>query len=118
MNLRIVLACMILGVVTEALSQWQKLWIYQYSWWPIVSVLVVFGLLFGWLSTMVADYSPFLRFVLGAVVGVAYEGANLWLLHIWHFPNQRLLFLRGRVALALGAGIPWGIAPLVTPLFR
>ena len=118
MNLRIVIACLILGVVTEGLSYWQKLWVYDPPWLRLVSILVVYSLLFGWLSTTVADYPPWLRFALGAAVGVLYEGANLMLLHIFSFPNQRLLFLRGPMALALGAGIPWGIAPLLTPLFR
>jgi hypothetical protein len=72
---------------------------------------------FGWLSTTVAGYPPLLRFAVGAIAGVIYEGANVMLLHIFSFPNQRLLFLRGPLALALGAGIPRGLVTLLTPLF-
>src|SRR2546423_3882485 len=117
MNLRIVIACLILGAVTESLAYWKKLWVYDAPWLRLASVLVVFGLLFGWLSTIVGNYPPLLRFTLGAIVGVIYEGANLMLLHAFSFPNQRLLFLRGPIALAFGAGIPWGIVPLLTPVF-
>jgi len=118
MNLRIVIACLILGALTEGLAYWQRLWVFDPPWLRLVSIFVVYGLLFGWLSTTVADYSPWLRFAAGALVGVLYEGANVFLLHLFTFPNQRLLFLRGPVSLALGAGIPWGIAPLLTPVFR
>ena len=118
MNLRIVIACIILGVITEGLSYWQTLWIYDPPWLRFVSILVVFGLIFGWLSTTVADYPPLVRFAVGAIAGVLYEGSNLMVFHFFSFPNQRLLFLRGPIALALGAGIPWGIVPLLTPIFN
>jgi len=118
MNLRIIIGCLILGVITEGLAYRQKLWVFDPPWLRLVSIAVVYGLLFGWLSTAVADYPPLLRFAAGALAGVLYEAANLFLLHLFSFPNQRLLFLRGPIALALGAGIPWGIAPLLTPVFR
>ena len=118
MNLRIVIACLVLGALTEGLAYWQRWWVYDSSWVRLVNVLVVHGLLFGWLSTTVADYPPLLRFAVGAIVGVLYEGANLLLLHLFSFPNDRLLFLRGRVAIIFGAGIPWGLAPLLTPMFK
>jgi hypothetical protein len=118
MDLRSVLVCLVIGAVTEALSHWQKLWIYDPPWLRIVSVLLVFGVFFGWMSTALADYSAFFRFVVGAGVGVVYEAANLTLLRAWSFPDQQLVFLRGPVALAVGAGIPWGLIPLVVPLVR
>ncbi len=118
MNLRIVLACLVIGAITEALSHWQKLWIYDPPWLRVASVLIVFGLVFGWMSTALADYPAILRFAAGAGVGIVYEAVNLTLLRAWSFPNQQLLFLRGPVALAVGAGIPWGLLPLVAPFFR
>jgi len=117
-NLRIVIACIILGVITEGLSYWQRLWIYDPPWLRFVSILVVFGLIFGWLSTTVADYPPLVRFAVGAIAGIVYEGSNLMVFHFFSFPNQRLSFLRGPIALALGAGIPWGIVPLLSPIFN
>lgn len=118
MNLRIVLACLALGVVTEALSSWKRLWLYNPPWLRVASVLIVFGLIFGWMSTALADYPASLRFATGAGFGILYEAVNLSLLRIFSFPNQQLLFLRGTFALAVGAGIPWGLLPLVSPLFR
>ena len=118
MNLRIVIACLILGVLTEGLAYWQKLWIYDPWWLRVVGIVVVYGLLFGWLSTAVGSYPAGWRFAAGALAGVLYEGSNLLWLHLFTFPNGRLLFLRSPTAIILGAGIPWGLAPLLTPLFR
>ena len=64
-------------------------------------------------SDTLADYPASLRFAAGAGFGVVYEAVNLTLLRAWSFPNQQLLFLRGPVALAVGAGIPCGLLPLV-----
>jgi len=118
MNLQIMLVCLVIGAVTEALSHWQKLWLYEPSWLRVANVLIVFGLFFGWLSTALADQSAFVRFATGAGVGIVYEAANLTLFRAWSFPEQQLVFLRGPVALAVGAGIPWGFIPLVAPLVR
>jgi len=118
MSLRIVLACLVIGAATEALSYWKRLWIYSHPWLRVASVLIVFGLIFGWMSTALADYPAILRFAAGAAFGIIYEAANLTLLRVFSFPNQQLLFLRGSFALAVGAGIPWGLLPLVAPLFR
>ena len=118
MNMRILAACLVIGAITEGLAYWQGLWIYDRSWKRVASLLIVFGLIFGFLSTLVADYSALLRFAAGAIVGVVYEGLNLGVLRVFSFPNQRLLFLRGPVALSLGAGIPWGLLPLIAAFFR
>lgn len=118
MNIRVVLACLIVGVITEASSYFLRLWLYDPPWLRLVSVLVVFGLVFGWVSNVLAGYPAGLRFAAGAALGVTYEALNLTLLHAFKFPNQRLWFLRGSVALALGAGIPWGLLPLLAPMFR
>jgi hypothetical protein len=118
MNIQIMLACVIIGTITEALSYWQKLWIYHPPWLRLASVPIVFGLVFGWLSTALADSPAIQRFAIGAGVGIVYEALNLSVLRVFTFPNQRLLFLRGSVALAVGAGMPWGLLTLMAPLFR
>ena len=100
------------------MAYWLGLWTYNRSWKRVASLLIVFGLIFGSLSTAVADYPAFLRFVAGAIVGVVYEALNLAVLRVFSFPNQRLVFLRGPVALSLGAGVPWGLLPLVAGVFR
>jgi hypothetical protein len=118
MNLRILIACLVIGAVTEGLAYWLGLWTYNRFWKRVASLLLVFGLIFGSLSTAVADYPALSRFAAGAIVGVVYEALNLAVLRIFTFPNQRLLFLRGALALSLGAGIPWGLLPLVAAAFR
>jgi hypothetical protein len=118
MSLRITLVCLAVGAATEVLSSWQRLWVYHPPWLRAAGVLVVYGLIFGWMSTALAVYPALWRFAAGAAFGVAYEAANLAVFRFWSFPQKRLLFLRGPVALALGAGIPWGLLPLVAPLAR
>ena len=118
MNLRILAVCLVIGAITEGLAYWQGLWTYNRFWKRVASLLIVFGLIFGFLSTAVADYPALLRFAAGAIVGVVYEALNLAVLRVFSFPNQRLLFLRGPVALSLGAGLPWGLLPLMAAVFR
>ena len=75
MNTSIFLACLALGVATEVVSSQFNLWVYQRPWLRIVSVAIVFGLVFGWLSTLVSEQSLQVRFVAGAAVGIVYEAA-------------------------------------------
>jgi hypothetical protein len=116
MNVGIVATCLALGIVTEVISHSLKLWSYEPAWLRIANVVVVFGLVFGWLSSAVAEQPIIVQFSVGAILGVAYEAANLLFLHLWSFPNNQVLFLRGRTALILGAGIPWGLLPIVAPV--
>ena len=81
-------------------------------------MLVVYGLIFGSLSAALVNYPVALRFAAGAIVGILYEGLNIAILRVFSFPNQRLLFLRGPIALSFGAGVCWGLLPVVAPLFR
>jgi hypothetical protein len=99
----------------EAVSYALKLWSYNPEWLRIASVVVVFGIAFGWLSSAVAAQPIILQFSLGAVVGITYEAVNLLFLHLWSFRDNQLLFLHGRTALILGAGIHWGLLPVAAP---
>lgn len=118
MNIRIVAACLVIGAIVEALSYWRTLWIYQPPWLRSVATLIVYGGIVSWMSTILADQPAIWRFAAGAVFGVIYEAINLIVLRLFTFPNQRLLFLRGTVALIFGAGLPWGLLPLAAPLFK
>lgn len=115
MDPTIVVVCLAIGAITEVTSHLLQLWVYRMPWLRVASVIVVFGLAFGWVASILRGNSPVLQFGVGAAMGVAYEAANLLLLHAWSFRNDRLLFLRGRAALILGAGIPWGILPVLAP---
>ncbi len=80
MSLGILLVCLALGAITETLSRALRLWRYPRAWLRVVSVVVVFGLVFGSLSSAVAQQAVLVRFAAGAVLGCLYEAANLlWL---------------------------------------
>ncbi len=114
MDLRIFLACLVIGAITEGLSYALKLWVYKPPWLRLANVIVVFGLVFGWVCTCLAGEPRWIQFAAGAVLGMAYEAANLYFLRWWSF-TDRLPFLRGRLAIILGAGIPWGVLPIAAP---
>jgi len=116
MQLRIVLACLVVGIVTEAAAALLDLWRYHPAWLRVANALLVFGVVLGWMSSAFADAPAALRFAVGAGFGIAYEALNLAVLHAWSFPRDRLLVLRGPAALVLGVGLSWGIVPLVVPL--
>lgn len=101
-----------LGVVTEALARLLRLWVYQDWLTPVLNVLLMFGLAFGTLSWILVGH-PVLAAFAGAGVGIAYEYANHVVLRLWHFPNDRLLFLHGAPALVIGVGLAWGAIPPV-----
>ncbi len=114
MSLGILLVCLALGVVTETLSRALRLWRYPRAWFRVVSVVVVFGLVFGSLSSAVAQQPVLVRFAAGAVLGCLYEAANLLWLRLFTF-QEPLSLIRSRTILILLAGIPWGVLPAVAP---
>ena len=116
MDVRMMLVCLALGTATEAVSAGLHLWLYEPAWLRVANVVLVFGVLFGWLSSVLAASPGALRFLVGAAVGITYEALNLAVLRAWSFPQDRLLVLQGPVALALGVGVAWGLLPLVAPL--
>jgi hypothetical protein len=114
-DLRIALACLALGAVTEAVSAGLGLWLYDPPWLRLANVVLGFGVLFGWVSSALGESPSAVRFLVGAAVGTAYEALNLTVVHAWSFPQDRLLLLHGPIALVLGVGITWGFLPLVVP---
>ncbi len=114
MSLGILLVCLALGVVTETASRALRLWMYPRAWLRVVSVVVVFGLVFGSLSSAVAQQPVLVRFAAGAVLGCLYEAANLLWLRLFMF-QEPLSLIRSRTILILLAGIPWGVLPAVAP---
>jgi len=114
MKTSIFLACLAMGVAMEVVSSQFNLWVYQRPWLRIISIALVFGLAFGWLSTIVAEQSLLVRFAAGAAVGIAYEAANLLFLHLFSF-QEPLSLLRSRVVVILSAGVPWGLLPVAAP---
>ena len=116
MDPRIVLTAAAAGVAIEAIAAALDWWIYHPPWFRAVNILVVFTLIFGWLSSALVASPLWMRFGAGAAFGIAYEGLNLAVLHAWSFPDDRLLFLRGTPALVLGVGLSWGLIPVLIPV--
>ena len=113
MRAPIVLACLVLGVATEAIAWAFGWWVYDPWWLGVVNVIAVFGGVFGWLTSRLADGPWWRRFAAGAAFGVVYEAANLAALGWWTFPGDRLLLLHGPVALVVGVGLAWGAVPVM-----
>lgn len=108
------LVCFVIGVVTESFAQWQKLWAYKHPMIRVCNVLVVFTLLFGFMSYHLQNH--LLSAVLaGAVWGVVYEVVNDRWVKGWRFlGNPRWLI--GPVAV-YGVGVAWGaIVPIAVLL--
>ena len=89
---------MTLGSVTEVCARLLNLWVYRQPQTPVLNVIVVAGLVMGGIATLVPRYGMLPAFVAGVAVGLAYEIANLAFLKWWDFPDQRLGFIRGHVA--------------------
>jgi hypothetical protein len=101
------------GVVGEIGAFAQGLWVYRRPLYPVVNVLVMFGLVMGTLARVGAGLGVTGLFGLGFAVGLAYEAANFALLDWWYFPDDRFLGLRGRMACAVGVSLGWGTVPVL-----
>ena len=106
--------CLAATASIEAIAHWFDLWRYR-SVIHRVGGAVVTAAAFGFLAAGVADQPAVVRIGLGAAAGIALEALNLLVLKLWMFPDDRLLFFRGRLAIILAAGIPWGALPASAP---
>jgi hypothetical protein len=111
--LRYVLIGMAIGVVTELVARTLRLWIYQKPQTPVLNVVIVFGLIMGGLASRTKLLG--LPVVMGVAfaIGVLYEVANLRVLKWWHFPNERLAFIRGHAAIVVVLALLWAAVPAV-----
>jgi len=112
--LRCIVISMIIGALTEATARLLKLWLYGQPQTAILNIVGVFGFIMGGIAGLVPQIGAGAAFGLAAVVGMLYEIANLRLLHWWHFPAERLLFIRGHHAIVLVLTMLWGVLPVLT----
>jgi hypothetical protein len=103
-----------IGALSEGAAYYQRLWVYRNLTYPIVNVLVVFGLVMGGLASRGAAWGLGAVYAAGAAVGLAYEWLNLALLGWWSFPGERLLVFRGHAAIVTALG--WGVVPVAIAL--
>ncbi len=107
------LIALAIGTGAEVIARSGRLWLYRKPVYPVVNVLVMFGVVHGLLlasAVPALGYVPV--FLLGWGVGYAYEQLNFALLSWWDFPGDRFLVFRGKQACALSVGVLWGLVPV------
>lgn len=106
-------AC-IVGIVMEVTARIGRLWLYRSPVYPVVNILIMFGLVMGGLSLSIATLGPVPVFLLAAAIGYGYEMLNFAVLKWWDFPGDRFLLFKGKQACAISVGLLWGLVPLIT----
>lgn len=116
------LAALLLGVACEQAARALRLWVYARPLYPIVNVVVAFGLVQGlgvaWTvggKQAIGQIAPVL-FMVGAVVGIALEGVNLYWLGAWSWPRKSIIGITRPIDKAAFIGVMWGFAPVVTAI--
>jgi hypothetical protein len=106
-------ACLV-GFVTETLARTARLWIYRKPIYPMINILIMFGLVMGGLSLVIPTLGHGTVLLIAAAIGYGYEQFNFAVLKWWDFPDDRFLVFEGKQACALSVGALWGLAPLIT----
>ena len=114
--LRVFVIAVAIGALSEAVARLARLWLYRRPIYPVLNVLVVFGAVMGGVAMLAPSLGLAGVFGLGFALGLAYEAANLAVLDWWTFPDDRLLFLRGKTACALGVSVSWGLVPVAVAM--
>ena len=114
------LAALLIGLICEQAARAMRLWTYRKPFYPAVNILLAFGLLQGlgvaWTiggRQQVGQIAPVL-FMVGAVVGIAIEGANEYWLDLWSWTTKPIIGITRPIDKAAFIGVMWGFAPLVT----
>ena len=114
------LAALLIGLISEQAARAMRLWSYRKRFYPIVNVIVAFGLVQGlgvaWTiggRQDVGKIAPVL-FMVGAVVGIAMEGANEYWLDAWSWTRRPILGISRPIDKAAFIGVMWGFAPVIT----
>jgi hypothetical protein len=113
------LAALAIGSATEAGARLLRLWRYRSLAFPILNILVVFGLIqglvVGWViggRQNLLSIAPVL-FMVGAVIGILLEGLNLYWWRAWSWPAKPLLGIERPIDKAAFIGFIWGFAPVL-----
>jgi hypothetical protein len=109
---------MVIGALSEAVARTFGFWLYRNPVYPVVNVVLVFGLVMGGLSLLVPNLGLAVVFLLGLAVGYAYERLNFATLDWWYFPHDRFLAFRGKQGCAVSVAVLWGTVPVVNHLLR
>jgi hypothetical protein len=120
--LRCLLTSIALGAVCEVISGRLNIWTYRSGATLVANVCLMFGVVQGWLIAglvgrgwPLTDILPLL-FMLGAVVGLIYEGLNEFVVHGWSWSDAPLLGLTRSRDKAAVVGVLWGLAPVTVAI--
>jgi len=111
-----------LGAACELFSSRLRLWTYSSRTTLVANVIIMFGVVQGGLiaglvggAWPLTDIAPLL-FMLGAVVGLIYEGLNEFVVHGWTWSEAPLLGLTRSSDKAAVVGVLWGLAPVTVAI--
>ena len=120
--LRCVLISIALGAVCELASGRLHIWSYRNRAALVANVVAMFGVVQGLViaglvggTWPLAEIAPLL-FMLGAVVGLIYEGLNEFVVHGWSWSEAPLLGLTRSRDKAAVVGVVWGLAPVTVAI--
>ena len=102
----------VMGVFAEIAAYSFKFWIYRKRRYPVINVLLMFGLLMGIISLAVPAMGWAPVFIVATLIGYGYEKINFSHLHWWDFPNDQFLVFKGKNACAWAVGCLWGAVPV------
>ena len=108
----------VIGALSEVAARAFHFWLYRNPVYPVVNVVLMFGLVMGGLSLLVPHVGLAVVFLLGLSVGYAYEWLNFAALDWWHFPHDRFLAFRGKQGCAVSVAVLWGTVPVMNHLLR
>jgi len=111
-----------IGVCVETVARVLGLWRYRSPVFPLINILLVFGLIeglsVGWFvggRDALRGVFPVL-FMAGAVLGILIEGLNEFWIHAWSWSDRPILGVRRSIDKAAFVGVTWGFVPLLTVL--
>lgn len=114
------LAALLIGLVSEQAARSMRLWTYRKPYYRALNIVVAFGLLQGlgvaWTiggKQEIGRIAPVL-FMVGAVVGIAMEGANEYWADAWTWSRKPLIGITRPIDKGAFVGVMWGFAPVVT----
>jgi hypothetical protein len=116
--LRYVIIGIVIGAIAELGARSLRLWVYRRPQYPIVNVVVVFGIIMGSIAGLVPRLGLTLAFIVACAVGLLWEIVNLTRLHWWSFPGERVAFIHGHAAVVVVITLLWGFVPLLITAFQ
>ena len=114
MILRYMLIGMAIGAVTELVARLLRLRLYRNAIYPVLNILLVFGVIMGGLASANRLLRPLPTALIAGALGLAYESANLTWLHWWSFQDERQATGAGRTAIVVLLSVLWAVVPFVT----